>query len=359
MESPTWGAPLVLATLGIQIATGSPQAPHRAASWAVAAGAAIGTRALWGVPPRGGAAVTITPGRSPRVWDGAESMTVVINASAGGDDEAIRTTIEQSLPDATVISDPPDLMDALRHASDATVIGIAGGDGSVNAAAGVAVTTDRPLAVFPGGTLNHFARDLGLLSADDTLEAIRSGVIGRVDLGTVGDGLFLNTASFGSYVELVDAREQLEPRLGKWLAMAVAAGRILLSTSPSEVEINGRPESVWLIFIGNCEYQPPGLAPGWRERLDDGMFDIRWIDAGVRWSRVRLVLALLTGQLGKSAVYRRMVTPRLVIRSLGEPLRLAVDGEIADSSHEVVVAKHPVGLDVFIKQRASDGPDPH
>ena len=40
----------------------------------------------------------------------------------------------------------------------------------------------------------------------------------------------MNTASFGSYVDLVDTRQRLEKRLGKWGAMVVALTRVLRHT---------------------------------------------------------------------------------------------------------------------------------
>ena len=54
-------------------------------------------------------------------------------------------------------------------------LAVAGGDGSVAAVAGVAVECDLPLVVVPTGTLNHFARDLGL-DLTRPLRATRGGL---------------------------------------------------------------------------------------------------------------------------------------------------------------------------------------
>jgi len=67
-------------------------------------------------------------------------------------------------------------------------LAVAGGDGSVAAVAGVAAERDLPLVVVPTGTLNHFARDLGLdpahpLSALDTFYAAHEER--RVDVGRI------------------------------------------------------------------------------------------------------------------------------------------------------------------------------
>jgi undecaprenyl-diphosphatase len=105
-----------------------------------------------------------------------------------------------------------------------------------------------------------------------------------------------------------------------------------------------------MIFIGNCVYEPPGLAPGWRERLDDGLLDVRYVAAGSPWCRARLVAALLTGQLGRSKVYRREVVRSLEVRSLHGPLRLACDGETFDAGGDAfMVEKHPSRLAVYAR----------
>ena len=239
---------------------------------------------------------------------------MVLNPSAGsarnGDPLGF---LRDELPSGafTALDDGGDLLHALEVASNGDAVGIIGGDGSINAAAAVALRARKPLAVFPGGTLNHFARDLGLDSLDDTVEAIRAKSLGSVDVGLIDGKPFLNTASFGSYAALVDMREQHEERLGKWLAMGVALIRVLRRAEPVDVTINGTRRSIWLIFIGNGEYGPPGLAPSWREHLDDGVFDVRYVEDTGPYSRLRLIAAVLTGQLARTNTYTRELTPRI------------------------------------------------
>jgi diacylglycerol kinase family enzyme len=85
-------------------------------------------------------------------------------------------------------------------------LAVAGGDGSVTAVAGVAVQRNLPLVVVPTGTLNHFARDLGLdLSRPLTaLDAFASGHHERrVDVGRVNGRPFINNVSLGVYAEML------------------------------------------------------------------------------------------------------------------------------------------------------------
>jgi len=354
LELPLAAGPLT----GLAIAEASLRARSTSARRCdLAIGSALGAVASvaalrgWPTPPAGGAEAPPSPRRSPRqLTDDGAAVTIVINPGAGSGDGALREEIEQALPSSVLLEVDDNLMELLDTAAhQSAVIGVVGGDGSINAAAGVAIENDLPLLVFPGGTLNHFARDAGLDSVADTVEALTERNLARVDVGRIDGRPFLNTASFGSYAELVDMREKLEPRLGKWAAMAVAAARIVRNGSPTDLIIDGEQLSIWMIFIGNCVYDPPGLAPGFRRRLDDGLLDVRFVDAGLPWSRTRLVGALLTGQLGRSRVYRRLVIDRLEIESLDGSLRLACDGETFDGGQTVIVDKDPVGLDVYVK----------
>lgn len=276
------------------------------------------------------------------------TLTIVVNPSAGRDgDDTARAELAERLPAATLLDVDDDLIGQLERAADADLMGIVGGDGSVNAAAGIAIERGRPLAVFPGGTLNHFARDVGLDSVGIVAEALEAGSMRHVDVGRIDGQPFLNTASLGSYPELVDERERRETVLGKWAAMAIAALIVMRRATPTELTINGRRVRTWAIFIGNCVYDPPGLAPLERSRLDDGMFDVRWIDATRRFSRTRVTAALLLGRRGTSIAVGRLVADRIEIRSHDGPLRLARDGETFDGDGSIVVVeKDERGLDV-------------
>jgi diacylglycerol kinase family enzyme len=185
---------------------------------------------------------------------------------------------------------------------------------------------------------------------EETIEAIKEGRAAAIDVATIDGRAFLNTASFGSYVELVDAREKLEERIGKWPAVVVALIKVLRDSDPIEVEIDGRRRCLWMIFIGNCRYHPKGFAPSWRERLDDGLLDVRMVDGTAPYARTRLLLAVLSGTLGKCKVYEHTLVKQLKVRSIdGAPMRLARDGETFEGSAEFTVTKMDRPLPIYIK----------
>src|SRR4029079_10564428 len=100
------------------------------------------------------------------------------------------------------------------------------------------------LAILPGGTLNHFARDLGVSTeADEALELAVAGQSRGVDIGMVNGRVFLNTSSVGAYVRFVRIRERLERRFGYRIASAIAALRLLFQWTgyAVELEVAGAP----------------------------------------------------------------------------------------------------------------------
>ncbi|MEY2476850.1 MAG: hypothetical protein QOG87_2165 [Actinomycetota bacterium] len=355
LEAPTLGAPLLataVAVAGTRVWVGEHHPRDIVAGAALGVGTAAVTTRVWPIAPSAAAEV-----RRTRTMGGADpsptgkGLTVVVNRTAGSalsrDPVA---TLQAGLPDARIVEvdDGDDLVAALEDAAGGRAVGIAGGDGSVNAAAEVAQAAGKPLLVVPAGTLNHLARDLGLSSADDAVEAVRSGSAAGVDLATIDGRPFLNTASFGSYADLVDARERLQGVIGKWPAVVVALVRVLRRARPCEVEIDGKAMRVWMIFFGNCRYHPSGFAPSWRERLDDGRIDVRIVEGDAPWARVRLVFAVLTGRLGRCRVYSQRLAREVRVRSPHGPLRMARDGETFDGSDEFVVAKDGRTLPVYV-----------
>jgi undecaprenyl-diphosphatase len=283
-----------------------------------------------------------------------DGLTIVVNPSAGsafraGAGDALR----EALPRARVVElDPdhgPDLGEALEdEVQTAHVIGVAGGDGSINTAAAIAHRTEKPLVVVPAGTLNHLARDLGLGDVNDAVAAVQHGHAVAVDVGWIDGKPFLNTASFGSYSDLVDARERLERHIGKWPALVIALVQRLRRAEPVHVEIDGTERRIWMFFAGNCCYHPAGFAPAWRERLDDGLLDIRLVGAERPYARLRLLAAVLTGRLGRSRVHEAFTTRRLEVRSLDGPLRLARDGETFEGHTEFTIEKLDRPLAVYV-----------
>lgn len=366
LESTRYGAlvaPVAAGVAASRVYVGVHYPSDVLAGIAVGIGAAAVTRRWW--PPR-----PELPAQAPchvtaPALPGGRGLVVVVNAGAGTGPVSVVSAADRLrslLPAAEILEYGPDddlakLLDrAARQAAGAGgALGICGGDGSVNAAAAVAAERALPLAVFPGGTLNHFALDIGVPDFEDTAHAVTHGEAIAVDLALAvpTDGRagrptpFINTFSIGLYPELVHIRERLEQRLGKWPAAAVALARVLRDCEPMDILINGRPHRPWLLFVGNGRYAPEGFAPAYRPRLDDGLLDVRVIDSEPRLARTRLVLAALTGTLGRSHVYTSVQVRRLRLSGLHDVVAQAHDGEVSRAPDSLLIDKLPAALTVY------------
>ncbi|WP_052850898.1 bifunctional phosphatase PAP2/diacylglycerol kinase family protein [Streptomyces avicenniae] len=329
-------------------------------------GAALATGRVW---PRRPPATRLVHHAvpAPALPEG-EGLVVVVNGGAGTEDAtATAQRLRTLLPKAEIVErgaegeEEGDLVALLTEAAGrATALGICGGDGSVNAAAGVSADHGLPLAVFPGGTLNHFALDNGVHRFEDTAAAVAGGTAVSVDLARIrpaggAEGPtrhFLNTFSIGLYPELVRARESLQRhspigRLGKWPSAAVSLARVLRTAEPVQVELNGRPHKLWLLFAGNGLYSPEGFAPSHRTQLDDGLLDVRTVAADKPFARTRVTLSVLTGTLAASRVYSAARLPRLRLAGLHDACSLAYDGEAGDAPATLLLDKRPGALTVY------------
>lgn len=303
--------------------------------------AGLTTRMLWPVqvPARVAEFDRVIERRDPH----GAGVVVVTN-----DDPETVADLRAELPHAEFVDSGDDLERTLEEAARrARVLAVCGGDGTVGAAAEAALRHDVPLLVLPLGTLNHFAKTLGIETVSDALDAYWSGSVARVDVARLNDVPFLNTASFGAYSELVDRRERLEKRLGKWPALAVSAFRVLRHATPVDVVVDGRPCQVWLAFVGNCAYGTRGAVPTTRGHLADSLLDIRLVSVKKHVRRLRALAVVLAGRLWPLSDYEHRLAQAMTVESSGV-LRVAHDGETEDARTPIVFSKHPKQLAVFV-----------
>jgi diacylglycerol kinase family enzyme len=243
---------------------------------------------------------------------------------------------------------------ALEAADDgARALAVAGGDGSVAAVAGVAVERGLPLAVVPTGTLNHFARDLGLDLARPlrALDALVAGHERRVDVGRINGRLFVNNVSLGVYAEMLGdpgyRGDKLRVAQAKLQAAFFDPGlrRALRITPP-----DGAPlESVVAVVVSNNPYE---LARwdgfGRRQSLDTGTLQVSVLDTGTLEELERLLAGTLLGALEFRPALRHWTAEYLETGRVGELVRAGVDGEPVALEAPLRLSADPGALRVLL-----------
>lgn len=355
LENPMlgFGLALLAGLVGLsRVATGAHYPGDVVAGFGIGAGMAVLGGRL--VPPIVDTALPTTePLRvaTPERPDGGGVVLVINPESGSGTGARVVDEVRDALPKAEIreLGPDDDPEDVLRDAAArAEVLAVGGGDGTVAAAAGVAIEAGLPLAVFPAGTFNHFAKDIGCDTVAKTVDAIRRGSVACVDLVCLNESqMVLNTASIGAYPAFVQQREKLEKRIGKPLAGMYAMLHTLRHDQPVRISYDNKTLLTSLFFLGNSLYLPTGFAPSRRTRMDDGLIDVRLLEAGRRWARTRILAALALGRLERSPLYHELQVPEFSFAAVDGPTVIACDGEVGDEYEKATFTAKYRALPVF------------
>jgi YegS/Rv2252/BmrU family lipid kinase len=213
---------------------------------------------------------------------------------------------------------------------------VGGGDGTISAAASALIGTETSLGILPLGTLNHFARDLGIpTELAEAARLIARRPERRVDVAEMNDRIFINNSAIGLYPLMVVDRDAQQRRLGrsKRLAMIVASIRTLARFRHQRLTltVNDEKERVDtpLLFVGNNDYRIDIGAPGQRESIDDGRLSVFVMRKKTRRSFIAATLRALFNRARPDDMVQIENVQRLRVSSHRSSLAVSLDGEVA------------------------------
>lgn len=218
---------------------------------------------------------------------------------------------------------------------DHPLIIVGGGDGTISGAASELAGTKTTLGVLPLGTLNHFARDLGIPT--DIAEAVKLIAVGkqrRVDVAEMNGQVFINNSAIGLYPLMVIDRERQQERLGrsKKLAMMVASVRMLARFRHRRLSLTVNDDKTVvdtpLLFVGNNDYRVHLGAAGQRESLEDGQLCVLVMRKKTRAGFLAAGLRALLNRARPDDMERLEGVERLRVSSKRGKLAVSLDGEV-------------------------------
>jgi diacylglycerol kinase family enzyme len=297
-------------------------------------------------------------------------VIVIVNGGAGHghDDQAcedLRAKFRAAGLDAELVlaKDGEEMIATARRALEqgARMVAAGGGDGTINAVASVMVGSGVRFGVLPLGTLNHFAKDLGIpLDLDEAVRNLATGMPREVDVGEVNGRIFLNNSSLGLYPDIVRDREKQQRRLGrgKWPAALWATLAALRRYPFLSMRLTVKGETLArrtpFVFIGNNRYTMQGLAIGERDCLDDGLLSLYVAQRPTRLGLLRFALDALRGKLGSERDFDVLEAASFEIDTHRHRVHVATDGEVTVMNPPLRYRVRPGALTVMVPAATMD-----
>lgn len=229
-----------------------------------------------------------------------------------------------------------------------TIIAAIGGDGTLSSVANILRGTKAVFAPLPGGTLNHFTKDL---SIDQTIEKAVANLnrqrTKHVDVATINDTVFVNNSSLGIYPSSLQAREKVEGTLGKWPAAVTGSIKALFRYKLYTVTIDGESFRTPFIFIGNNNYHLDEPDNFGRKRVDEGVLSIYTLKTERRLEAAWHLLLTLAGRYNDADKIEAWVQDSVTIHTKRNQVSISRDGELEKTSSPLVYAIDPKSLTVL------------
>ena len=246
--------------------------------------------------------------------------------------------------------------DALKHAADGDTDAIlcGGGDGTVSAGAAMAWKTGKALGVLPAGTMNMFARSLGIpLDIHQAAEALASGFVTAVDIATANGRPFVHQYSVGVQPRMVRERSKLgyRTRLEKlFSSMRAALGTI---GDPPSFDAHIGVESVCgdgpysFVAVSNNVYGE-GHMP-YADDVAGGQLGVYWAGVLSAGENLELATDMLRGAWRANPNLRMASAPAVSLRFPARRRRhkATIDGELVPLDETVELRIHPGALKVI------------
>ncbi|MBN9038793.1 MAG: diacylglycerol kinase family lipid kinase [Rhizobiales bacterium] len=255
--------------------------------------------------------------------------------------------------------------DALAEAAqapDIDVVMAGGGDGTISSAAAALMGSGKALAILPAGTMNLFARGLGIpLDLEAAVAAFAAGKARAVDIATANGRPFVHQFSVGMHSELIRRREEMNysSRPGKIRASMVAA--VATVVQPPRIRFRLELPSAEIatvassLSVSNNVFGDGPLPVA--ARPDGGELGVYIARAHRGGEILRILLSIATGRWKQDSAIEMHTAPRVVLRvdRAARGFQCAMDGELLplEASTEIVI--HPRALNVLLPAEKEAG----
>ncbi len=215
---------------------------------------------------------------------------------------------------------------------------VAGGDGTINEVVQELAGSETALGVLPSGTVNVWAREVGipLNDPDGAREVLIHGQRRRVDLGKVNDRYFLLMSTLGFDAEVTRAVERKPAKRFGVFGYIFVGSQAGLRYPDFHVIIQQEGErarrlSALQVVIGNTQLYAGAIKFTWQAKCDDGLLDICVVRTHSVFERAAVLLDFLLRRPERKRWVRYETSGEIKVHT-HPPVALQVDGDPAGYS---------------------------
>ncbi|XHB99926.1 diacylglycerol kinase family protein [Nitratireductor sp. ac15] len=254
------------------------------------------------------------------------------------------------------------MMEEAASDKKADVLLAGGGDGTISLAAGLLAHSEKALAILPAGTMNLFARSLGIpQDLHAAMQALAQGSIRHVDIAEADGTFYVHQMSIGMHPQLIRLRERMEfrSRLGKIFASVRAAIATMIRPPKLELELE-LPETKMLATTSNLAVTNNLYGEGqhlpFTNSPDGGQLGIYITHARTRAEMLLFFFNMGIGRWRKNEQVEIHQASEVTVRvhSGTQRFKCAIDGELRPLPRETRIVLHPKALRVLVPKQESD-----
>jgi YegS/Rv2252/BmrU family lipid kinase len=218
--------------------------------------------------------------------------------------------------------------------SDFDVIVSVGGDGTINEIVNGMPELNKPMGILPIGTGNDFARSCSIKIGDleSAVDVLLGHDVKKIDVGEVNGRRFINVMGLGFEGRANDIGKML-PFLHGTPKYIIAIGGTYLTYRRMQLRVKMNDmvldEKVFLISIGNGWNVGGGLQLTPKAILDDGLFNVGYLQNITRFRILQVFAKLYDGTIDTVPEFKMFQTKELTIES-DRPIPAHIDGESFD-----------------------------
>lgn len=240
------------------------------------------------------------------------------------------------------------------HEANCDVLAIAGGDGTVTLALNAMRSNNRPiLGILPTGSGNDFAKEIGIATMADAVNAVETGSPQAVDCGVASFGdrriRYCCVASVGLDTLALELIHRSRWPRSKMLNI-VSSLRALWRYEPRAIRVTWEGGSfegeMMFAAVANTRSYGGGFLVSPQARIADGLLDLCIVRRTGRWRLLTQFPRILRGTHGAMAEVIQAQSSWVRIEGIGQELPVALDGDLPEAMTPLELRCEPSSVNV-------------